>query len=57
MQDMCCAGSSPGREVFLYMSEGRDLTTMKWDTFASHVRLLATRNRQLGSNRATESRR
>lgn len=41
-------GEQPGREVFLYMSEGRDLATMRWDTFAHDVRALATRMRQLG---------
>ena len=41
-------GEQPDREVFLYMSEGKALTTMSWDRFANDVRVLATRMRQLG---------
>lgn len=41
-------GEQPGRDAFLYMSEGQDLTAMGSDTVANRVRTLATRMRQLG---------
>jgi acetoacetyl-CoA synthetase len=41
-------GERPGEEALLYLSETQPLTGLPWETYASRIRTVATKLRQLG---------